>query len=71
MVADPVVRLGPGNKPFGKGDKSLVDSFFQPFDLKKYGIDVYVRGAVGTRANNLDEKIIDPLRNTLFADGAD
>lgn len=34
--------------------------------VSELGIEPYIRGAIATKARNLDHKIVDQLRNVLF-----
>lgn len=59
MVNTLVRRLGPGNKPIPQEDKELPDSFFNIGEIDDLGIDVYLRGAIGINALDLDHQIVD------------
>lgn len=48
------------------GNRALVDLFFNPTLVVSEGIETFIRDAVYTRAQAVDEKVVDTLRNNLF-----
>ncbi len=50
------------------GDLPLKDAFFAPDKIINNGIDSLLRGLANQRAQNVDTKIVDDVRNFLFGD---
>lgn len=65
-VSSTVLRLGPDFKEAPEGHLSLLESFFNPSNITDHGIDSILRGMAGQPCEELDEWIIDDLRNFLF-----
>lgn len=68
MVGNTVKRFGPGNKP--NTAIELKDAFFPGIDkFRDLGtIDDFLRGAINSRAQRVDNHIVNGLRNGLFKD---
>jgi hypothetical protein len=66
LVSPSLLRLDATGAEIEAGNLSLAASFFQPQQITDEGIDVVLRGLVFGRAQELDEWIIDDMRNFLF-----
>lgn len=65
LVGDKVNRLGPNNSPLRSF--SLSEMFFRDKGVfERLGIDSFLRGAINNRAQKVDLKVHDSLRNNLF-----
>jgi peroxidase len=66
LVSPELLRLDATGAEIEAGHLSLADSFFQPQQITEAGIDVVLRGLALGRAQELDEWIIDDMRDMLF-----
>jgi len=66
LLSPTLLRLDAQKLEIAAGNLSLADSFFQPQHITQDGIDVIMRGLTNGRAQELDEWIIDDVRNFLF-----
>ncbi len=66
LLSPVLQRLDAGNRVIAAGSLSLRDSFFNPSHIVNDGIDVVLRGLANQAAQELDEMIIDDVRNFLF-----
>jgi len=66
LLSPTLLRLDAQKQEIAAGNLSLADSFFQPQHITEEGIDVIMRGLTNGRAQELDEWIIDDVRNFLF-----
>lgn len=65
MVNNQVSRRGPKNAMMKS--LPLAKSFFRPASaLRSDGIEPFIRGAVASRAQKVDLRVVDDLRNVLF-----
>lgn len=65
MVGNRVNRRGKGN--VNLPSFSLTETFFRSAtEMTNNGIEVFIRGAISNRAQNIDLKVHDALRNFLF-----
>jgi hypothetical protein len=49
-----------------EGNLQLADAFFQPDAIRAVGIEPYLNGLVSQRAQEIDGKVVDDVRNFLF-----
>ncbi len=66
LLSPTLLRLDADGNEIEAGHLSLADSFFQPQQVSDHGIDVILRGLATGRAQELDEWLIDDVRNFLF-----
>ena len=67
MVSGTLLRLDAAGLEIADGHLALRDAFFQPERLvTEGGLDPVLRGFAAQRAQELDPKIVDDLRNFLF-----
>ena len=66
LLSPTLLRLDAQKQEIAAGNLSLAASFFQPQHVTEEGIDVIMRGLTNGRAQELDEWIIDDVRNFLF-----
>lgn len=66
LLSPTLLRLGADGAEIEAGSLSLANSFFQPQQVTGHGIDPILRGLATGRAQELDEWLIDDVRNFLF-----
>jgi len=66
MLSETLLRLDRDLNEIPAGNISLADSFFQPQEIIDNGIDPILRGLAKQKAQLVDTKIVDPVRNFLF-----
>ncbi|MEZ5836333.1 MAG: peroxidase family protein [Geminicoccaceae bacterium] len=66
MVSPEIRRLDANGQSLAGGPLEIKDAFFNSTPISQDGIDPYLRGLASHEAQELDEQIIDPLRNMLF-----
>ena len=66
LLSPTLLRLDATGAEITAGNLSLAESFFQPQQITDEGIDVVLRGLALGRAQELDEWIIDDVRDFLF-----
>jgi hypothetical protein len=68
LLSPAIQRLGADGRPIAAGALSLRDSFFNatPPMLMSEGVEPFLRGLAAQRSQELDDKIIDDVRNFLF-----
>lgn len=66
LLSPTLLRLGADGQEIEAGSLSLANSFFQPRQVTDHGIDPILRGLATGRAQELDEWLIDDVRNFLF-----
>lgn len=66
LLSPTLLRLDAQGNEIEAGHLSLANSFFQPQQVADHGIDVILRGLATGRAQELDEWLIDDVRNFLF-----
>jgi peroxidase len=68
MLSPSILRLNEDGSPIREGALSLREAFFEatPPMLAGRGIDPLIRGVAVQRMQELDEKIVDDVRNFLF-----
>jgi hypothetical protein len=66
MVSRKLMRLGPDGEEIAEGHLQLRDSFFSPHHIIEADIAPVLLGLASQRAERVDLKIVDELRNFLF-----
>lgn len=66
MLSATLLRLGANNRPIPQGSIALASAFFNPTAVSSLGIDPYLRGMAAQRAQELDNQVVDAVRNFLF-----
>ena len=66
MLSTQLLRLDADGEESEEGNLSLSEAFFDPSLLEDNGIDSILRGLAGQVCQELDEKIVDDVRNFLF-----
>ncbi|MEM7454788.1 MAG: peroxidase family protein [Planctomycetota bacterium] len=66
MLSSELLRLDADGTPVAGGNLSLADAFFNPDELREYGIDPYLRGLISQRAQEIDSQVVSDVRNFLF-----
>lgn len=64
MVGTLVSRRGPGMSPMSP--LGMAEIFFRSYEVMNEGIEPFLRGAIDSRAQEIDTKVVDTLRNFLF-----
>ena len=65
-VSSTVLRLGADGQEAPEGNLTMLESFFNPSLITDNGIDSILRGLAGQPCEELDQWIVDDLRNFLF-----
>lgn len=66
MLNENLLRLDPERNEMDGGALPLRAAFFNPIWLQADGIDPYLQGLIFQRAQNIDTRIVDDVRNFLF-----
>ncbi|MEM7601747.1 MAG: peroxidase family protein, partial [Verrucomicrobiota bacterium] len=66
MLSSTLLRTGGDGTEADEGHLSLADAFFDPSHIEDHGIDSILRGLAGQACQELDEKLVDDVRNFLF-----
>lgn len=66
MLSSSLLRLGPTGQPIAQGPLRLKDAFFNSAAISSLGIEPYLRGMAKQKAQELDNQIVDDVRNFLF-----
>jgi len=66
MLSPTLLRLDKYGNPISQGNLPLRDAFFNPSQVSSVGIEPYLRGLAKQRAQELDNEIVDDVRNFLF-----
>ena len=70
LINGEIVRMKNNGETVSTGNLSLRDGFFQPLEiLLAGGIEPYAKGMATQVQQEMDAKVIDDVRNFLFADG--
>ena len=68
LINSEIARLGIDGKSIPEGPVSLRDAFFKPMDVHAIGIDPMLRGMSVQVQQDMDNKMVDDLRNFLFGE---
>ncbi len=66
MLSPTLRRVTRSGSTVAEGDLSLADAFFDPTVIAEGGIESLLRGLVSQRAQEIDTRIVDEVRNLLF-----
>ena len=66
MLSSTLVRLNPDGTEFEGGNLALADAFFSPEEITEHGIDSLLRGLASNYAQEIDNMVVDDVRNFLF-----
>ncbi len=66
MLSSDLLRLNNDGTTADEGNLALLDAFFAPGELSENGIDSLLLGATAQMANEIDNQIVDDVRNFLF-----
>ena len=66
MLSSELLRLDAEGNVADEGNLSLVEAFFSPQEIIDHGIDSLLMGAATQRAQEVDNQVIDDVRNFLF-----
>lgn len=66
MLSSSLLRLDRNGQPIPEGSIRLKDAFFNPSAVATLGIEPYLRGMARQKAQELDNQIVDDVRNFLF-----
>jgi len=66
LLSSTLLRLDANLEEIEAGNLSLAECFFQPQAVVEEGIDVILRGMAVQKAQELDEWLVDDVRNFLF-----
>jgi hypothetical protein len=66
MLSSTLLRLDRQGNEVAAGHLSLADAFFRPDQISAEGIDSLLRGLAAQPAQEIDNFIVDPVRNFLF-----
>lgn len=66
MLSSQLLRLNAEGEEAEEGNLSLAEAFFNPAHIEVNGIDSILRGLAAQTCQELDEKLVDAVRNLLF-----
>jgi peroxidase len=66
MLSSSLLRLDRFGRPVAQGPLRLKDAFFNTAAVSSLGIEPYLRGMARQKAQELDNQIVDDVRNFLF-----
>lgn len=66
MLSPSLQRLDRNGQSIAQGPLRLKDAFFNPAAVSSLGIEPYLRGMAKQKAQELDNQIVDDVRNFLF-----
>ncbi|HYU31728.1 MAG TPA: peroxidase family protein [Thermoanaerobaculia bacterium] len=66
MLSATLLRIGANGRSIAQGNIALADAFFNPTAIRQIGIDPYLRGMAAQRAQEIDNQVVDAVRNFLF-----
>ncbi|MEM1186656.1 MAG: peroxidase family protein [Planctomycetota bacterium] len=66
MLSETLQRYGPGMLPHYAGHLDLADAFFDPDVTVEFGIEPLLRGLCRQNAQEIDNEVVDAVRNFLF-----
>ena len=66
MLSATLLRLGPNGRAIAPGNLALAAAFFNPAAVRQVGIDPYLRDMGAQRAQEIDNQVVDAVRNFLF-----
>ena len=66
MLSPQLLRLDADGEEIAAGHLSLADGFFNPSAITEYGIEPLLRGLARQQAQEIDNQLVDEVRNFLF-----
>ncbi len=66
MLSTELLRLNDDGTTAEEGNLSLADAFFAPSEISDNGIDSLLLGVTAQVANEIDNQVVDDIRNFLF-----
>ncbi len=66
MLSPQLLRLDAANEEIADGHLSLAQAFFNPTALSAHGIEPLLRGLASQQAQEIDNQLVDEVRNFLF-----
>jgi len=66
MLSPTLMRLKRNGKTIPAGNLPLRNAFFNPHEIVRYGIEPLLRGLATQRAQEVDNMVVDDVRNFLF-----
>jgi peroxidase len=66
LLSANLLRLGGNRQPIAQGNLPLASAFFNQAAVTGVGIEPYLRGLATQRAQELDNQLVDAVRNFLF-----
>ena len=66
MLSTELLRLNDDGTEADEGNLSLQDAFFSPDEITENGIDSILAGVASQVANEIDNQVVDDIRNFLF-----
>ena len=66
MLSTEILRLNDDGTTADEGNLSLSDAFFAPDEISDNGIDSLLLGVTAQVANEIDNQVVDDIRNFLF-----
>ncbi len=68
LIGQEFLRLDHNGNPLPQGALDFNDAFFQPIHVLRFGIDPFFKGMAGHMMQELDDEMINGLRNFVFED---
>jgi peroxidase len=66
MLSPQILRLDANGEEAVEGHLPLLNAFFSPSEISDNGIDSMLRGLAGQTCQEIDNKVVDDVRNFLF-----
>jgi peroxidase len=66
MLSPQILRLDASGEEAAEGHLPLLNAFFSPSEISDNGIDSMLRGLAGQTCQEIDNKVVDDIRNFLF-----
>ncbi len=66
MLSSELLRLDADGNPIAEGNLALANAFFSPEEIVTHGIEPYLRGLAAQAAQEIDNQVVDDVRNFLF-----
>ncbi len=66
MLSSELLRLDETGNVADEGNLALLNAFFNPSELEQNGIDTLLRGATVNQAQEIDNQLVNDVRNFLF-----
>ena len=66
MLSSELLRLDENGNTADEGNLALLDAFFNPSEVENNGVDSLLRGLTVNLAQEIDNQVVDDVRNFLF-----